>query len=142
MKKDKPEGIGRGGISPVLPKNASTICGTFTAWATAYLPRTYPEGSFWMFMLIWPDVSGGRNATVRFMFCSMLGKSSGTSPLAPESSPPVNAATRDVLSGMDSKTTRSRCGPPPPGVLVMSVSPEFGAEPLGMYPEELCWAAY
>jgi len=27
-------------------------------------------------------------------------------------------------------------------VLDMSVSPEFGDEPLGMYPEELCWAAY
>jgi agmatinase len=29
-----------------------------------------------------------------------------------------------------------------PDVLDMSVSPEFGDEPLGMYPEELCWAAY
>jgi arginase family enzyme len=29
-----------------------------------------------------------------------------------------------------------------PAVLDMSVSPEFGDEPLGMYPEELCWAAY
>jgi agmatinase len=29
-----------------------------------------------------------------------------------------------------------------PDVLDMSVCPEFGDEPLGMYPEELCWAAY
>jgi agmatinase len=29
-----------------------------------------------------------------------------------------------------------------PDVLDMSVSPEFGDEPLGMYPEEVCWAAY
>lgn len=29
-----------------------------------------------------------------------------------------------------------------PDVLDMSVSPEFGDEPLGMYAEELCWAAY
>lgn len=29
-----------------------------------------------------------------------------------------------------------------PDVLDMSASPDFGDEPLGMYPEELCWAAY
>jgi hypothetical protein len=29
-----------------------------------------------------------------------------------------------------------------PDVFDMSVSPEFGDEPLGMYPEEVCWAAY
>jgi hypothetical protein len=29
-----------------------------------------------------------------------------------------------------------------PDVLDMSVSPEFGDEPLGIYSEELCWAAY
>ena len=29
-----------------------------------------------------------------------------------------------------------------PDVLDMSVCPDFGDEPLGMYPEELCWAAY
>ncbi len=29
-----------------------------------------------------------------------------------------------------------------PDVLDMSVSPEFGDEPLGLYPEELCWSAY
>lgn len=29
-----------------------------------------------------------------------------------------------------------------PDVLDMSVCPEFGDEPLGLYPEELCWAAY
>lgn len=29
-----------------------------------------------------------------------------------------------------------------PDVLDMSVCPEFGDEPLGMYPEELCWSAY
>jgi hypothetical protein len=142
LKNDKPEGIRLAAISPVLPKYASTICGTFTAWATAFLTRTSPKGSFWMYMPIWPDVSGGQNARVRSGFCSMLGKSSGTRPLAPESSPPVNVATRDVLSGMDSKTTRSRCGPPPRDVLDMSLSPEFGDEPLGMYPEELCWTAY
>src|SRR5215208_2306673 len=98
---------------PVCPKKAFTIAFMSMAWLIARRTLTSLNGPFWTFIARYPIVSGGRNSTLR-PDCLTDGTSSGVRPSAAESSPPVSAATLEVLSGMERMVTFLTFGPPPP----------------------------
>src|SRR5215208_2317749 len=75
-------------------------------------------------MARYPMVSGGRNSTLR-PDCLAVGTSSGVRPSAAESSPPVSAATLEVLSGIERIVTFLTSGPPPPSLAGTSDPHQF-----------------